>query len=55
MVAAIAPRKPVDSHCAVSWLMAKRRMIAGTATLMMVASTTIADVARMTVSVTSQR
>jgi hypothetical protein len=45
----------VDNHWASSALIENCRMIAGMATLMMVASTTIEPVANTTVRITSRR
>ena len=55
MVPVIAARNAVESSCAVSCPMPNVPMMSGSATLMIVAVSTVAIVAVITFSVTSQR
>ena len=55
MVAVMAARKPVDSHCASTWLMPNAPMTSGIATLTMVADRITAIAAISAVTVASQR
>ncbi len=55
MVLAIAARKPVESHCAVSWLSENAVMMLGMATFTMVVASTMEAVPSIMLPVAYQR
>ncbi len=55
MVAVMAARKPVEIHCASTWLMPKVPITPGIATLTIVVESTTATAATITVPVASHR